>query len=365
VSGRSSTATSVKRWALGVTALLCLSCGSDSGSLQSRASSAPADARAWIAGHLPDSFEIVSAGEQRGTRSTGYGPDTRPWCETCERESQIAIAVSPTSVPVPAEGRDPRPVRVRGHDATLTTLTDEGEAYGFQVVWNERDDLRIAVDGINGPTEDETLKVANDVRGISEAEWQRLVRALSIDTHIGRVDPTATPVDVVHGAVDGAEYVLTALVPGDYPLGPEDRRLDCFRLAFKGAMAKDQCPGHPLWERVAGKLFVYGDVDANITTVRVSPSYGSSFAPFTVDTFSAPTGPPTRFYVAPLPDSACGVSVDDTAGGQPGPGTTGPLLGKDDDYTRCAPLMRGDAPPTPSQPTTPTPSAPAASSASG
>jgi len=24
------------------------------------------------------SFEIVSASEQRGTRSTGYGPDTRP-----------------------------------------------------------------------------------------------------------------------------------------------------------------------------------------------------------------------------------------------------------------------------------------------
>lgn len=235
----------------------------------------------------------------------------------------------------------------------MSTLTDEGQEYGFEVVWNERDDLWIAVEGSNGPTETDTLKVANDIRGITEADWQRLVRELSLDTRAGRVDPTATPVDVVHGSVDGADYVLTVLVPGEYPLGPEDRRLDCFRLTFKGVAAKDQCPGHPIWGRVAGQLFVYGDVDPGITSVRLSPSYGSRFEPFTVDTFAASTGPPQRFFVAPLPSDACAVSVDDAAGQRRAAGITGPLTDAGDDYARCLPLMNADTPsPTPGPPTT-------------
>ena len=354
----------MKRWLLGVAVLLCVSCGSDARSAQSAGSSSATDARAWIAGNLPDGFEIVSAGEQGGIRSSGYGPDTKPGCPTCERDYRFAIAVSSTSVPVPSRGRDPRTVRVRGHDATVSTLTDEGQAYGFEVVWNERDDLRIAVEGSNGPTESETLQVANDVRGISEADWQRLVRELSVDTHIGRVDPSARSVDVVHGDAGGAEYVLTALVPGDYPLGPDDHRLDCFRMMFNGVVAKDECPGHPIWERVAGQLFVYGDVDASVSAVRISPSAGSSFEPFTVDTFAAPTGPPARFYVGALPDNACAISVDDAAGARRAGGPTGPLVEAGDDYGRCLPLMNAEGPSSPGPPTTPTSSVPVLGSSS-
>jgi hypothetical protein len=275
---------------------------------------------------------------------------------TCDREYEIAIEASSPTVARAPRGRDARPVQVRGHDATLSTLTDEGDEYGFEVVWNERPDLRLAVEGSNGPSQADTLAVAEDVRGISETDWQRLVRELSLDTHVGRVDPTSTAEDVVRGSTSGADYVLTVLVPGGYPLGPEDRRLDCFRLSYGGVTTKDQCPGHPIWERVGGQLFVFGDVPPGIDQVRVSPSYGSSFAALTVDSLAAPFGPATRFYVAALPEGACAVSVDDANGQQRDPGITGPLTESAADYTRCQPLMSASTPGGTGPPTTPVPS---------
>ena len=345
----------MRRLGLAGFVFVLLSCGSGAARTGSTASSPVADARAWVAGRLPSGFEIVSADERGGFRRAGYAPQSTFNCVTCDREYEIAIEVSSPTVPRAPRGRDARPVQVRGHEATLSTLTDEGQDYGFEVVWDERSDVRLAVEGSNGPSEEDTLAVAEDVRAISEADWQRLVRELSLETHAGRVDPTATAVDVVRGSTGGAEYVLTVLVPGDYPLGPEDRRLDCFRLSYQDATTKAQCPGHPIWERVGGQLFVFGDVPPDIDKVRVSPSYGSSFAVFTVDSVAAPFGPATRFYVAALPEGACAVSVDDANGQQRGPGITGPLTESADDYTRCQPLMNASTPGGTGPPTTPLP----------
>lgn len=331
--------------------LVLVSCAA--GTTAATQSAAPPDARAWIAGKLPDGFEIVSADEQAGVRRVGYAP-------AGEREPQVMItATLPGPLPA-ARGRDPRGVRVRGHDATLSVLTDEGHTYGFEVVWNERDDLRLAVEGSNGPTEQQTLSVADDVHGMAESDWQRLLVELSLDTYVGRVDPTATPVDVVHGSIAGSDYVLTVLVPGGYPLGPEDRRLDCFHLTFRGEATKDQCPGHPMWTRVRGQLFVFGDVPADVARVRIGPSYGSSFPSFVVDGVAPGTGPSVRFYVAPLPEGACAVSADDADGQQRAPGVTGPLTEAGDDYSRCIAAMNASTPggaptaPPASPPPTPT-----------
>jgi hypothetical protein len=295
---------------------------------------------------VPNGYEIGSADERAGVRRVGYAPNG-------DRDYQIAVAASSPSMAVPARGRNPRQVRVRGHDATLSTLTDEGHDYGFEVVWDERDDLRLAVEGSNGPTEQDTLAVAKDVRGISEPDWQRLELELSVDTHVGRVDPNAAAVEVVRGDVGADPFVLTVLVPGSFPLGPEDRRLDCFHLTFRGTTTKDECPGHPIWSRVGGQLFVFGDAKADIGSLRISPSFGSSFASFSVDTTPAPSGPPTRFYVAPLPEGSCAVAVDDAVGGQRGPGVTGPLTETGDDYARCVAAENSGAP-TVGPPTTPT-----------
>ena len=342
----------VRRLVLAGSVLVLLSCGSDAARTASTASSPVPDAEAWVAGHLPSGFEIVSAEDRGGVRRAGYAPQSTTGCAYCDREYEIAIQVSSPTVARPPRGRDPRPVQVRGHDGTLSTLTDEGQAYGFEVVWDERSDLRLAVEGSNGPSEADTLAVANDVRGISEADWQRLLRELSLDTHVGRVDPTATAVNVVRGEAGSTDYVLTALVPGDFPLGPEDRRLDCFRLSYGGVRTTDQCPGHPIWARVGGQLFVFGDLSNGVEQLRVSPSYGSSFAAFTVDTVAAPYGPATRFYVAALPEGACEVSVDDASGQRRGPGTTGPLTESADDYSRCLPLMNASTPGASGPPTT-------------
>jgi hypothetical protein len=326
---------------------LFVACGHDATTtIQQPASNV---ARAWVAGTLPDGYSIVSADERAGIRRVGYAPNG-------EDEYRVAITVTtPTSDPL-TRGRDPRSVKVRGHDATISVLTDEGHAYGFAVVWDERVDLRVEVDGANGPTEAETLTVAGNVRGITEPDWQRLLLELSVDTHVGRVDPTATPLDVVLGSVAGDEYVLTALLPGGYPLGPEDRRLDCFHLAFRASTTADFCPGHPIWARVAGQLFVFGDVSADTARVEITASYGSSFPAFTVDAVAPPQGPSTRFYVAPLPEGACAVTLDDADGHSPGPGPTGPLSEAGDDYARCLPLMTADPMNNPPNgpPTTPT-----------
>ena len=148
------------------------------------------------------------------------------------------------------------------------------------------------------------------------------------------MDPNATPVDAVNGDARTEHFILTALVPGSFPLGAEDHRLDCFHLTFKRETTKDYCPGHPIWQRVAGQVFVFADAAAAVTSVRISGTYGTNLAPLTVNTFAIAQGPPTRFYVAPLPNDACSVSVDNTSGAAgPGPDRS-PRLGP---TTRDAP----------------------------
>ena len=300
--------------------------------------SSPPSGRAWLAGHLPAGFVMVRAEEQGGGRTVGYAP--RP-----QAEPQISITASSSATESP--GQRSRPVRVRGHAATLATLFDEGQPYGFSVTWDERPGLQLIVEGTNGPTEQETLAVAERVHAVSEPDWQRLLIELSPDTHMGRVDPSAVPTEALRGSIGGADYVLTALVPGGFPLGADDRRLDCYRLTYRGETTKNECPGHPVWARVGGQLFVFGDGGPDIKTVRIRGIFGSRFEPFAVNTSAIRAGPPTRVYVAPLPEGACAVSVDGP-GGSPGPGATGPLQEAGADYTRCTGIAPGRPPSPPS-----------------
>jgi hypothetical protein len=286
---------------------------------------------------------MVGADERAGRRQLVYAPAS---VGGDLFDYQVAITASTPRAARRVGGRDPRSVKVRGHDATLVTLTDEGQEYGFSVFWDERSDLRIVVEGSNGPTEQQTLAVAEDVHSISTADWQTLLVEFSLDTHVGQTDPNARAVEALGGTVDGDDYVLTALVPSGYPLGEADRRLDCFHLSFGGETTKDYCPGHPVWARVGGRIFVFGDVAPDVTNVRISALNGSTFDPFMVDTVAMSSGPPTSFYVAALPQAACSVSVDD-ANGPGGPGATGPLAEAGADYTRCTGRAPGQPPNSP------------------
>jgi len=246
----------------------------------------------------------------------------------------------------PSAGIDAQSVRVRGHQGRLTTLTDEGQPYGFAVAWDERSDVHLVVAGTNGPTRQQTLDIADDVRSITDAEWQRLLVELSPDSHVGRLDPRATPVEVAHGIVGDEPYALTALVPSGYPLGKADRRVDCYRLTFRGDTSRDECPGHPNWARIGGQIFVFGDVGTDVGRVRVTGMDAPTPILSTVDTFAAPSGPKTRFYVAALPEGTCAVSVNGIDGTGRGLGDTGPLQEAGVDYTRCTGSSPG-FPPTP------------------
>ncbi len=292
-----------------------------------------------MAGRLPDGFVPLSARDTSGTRTVGYGP-------AAQHDDQILITASAPAAAPPSTGIDAQSVGVHKHQGRLTTLTDEGRPYGFAVAWDERSDVHLVVAGTNGPTRQQTLDVADDVRSITDAEWQRLLVELSPDSHVGRVDPRATPVEVVHGTVGEEPYALTALVPSGYPLGNDDRRVDCFRLSFRADTSSDECPAHPNWARVGGQIFVFGDVGVDVRRVRVTGAEGTILNPFTVDTFAAPSGPPMRFYVAPLPEGTCAISVDGVDGAAPTLGETGPLQEEAADYTRCTGSSPG-SPPTP------------------
>lgn len=213
--------------------VLGLAACSDSGHVVTNAPTS--NERAWVAGHLPGGFEIVSADDREERRTVGYAPRG-------DDDYQISITASTPEAAPSFGGSNQRSTRVRGHEATLFTLTDEGHDYGLPVTWDECSDLRIVVEGSNGPSEEDTLAVAEGVRGIPDAEWQRLLVELSLDTHLGRVDPTATPVEIARGMVGNDDYVLTALIPGGYPLGPEDRRADCFHLAFRDETTRTTAP---------------------------------------------------------------------------------------------------------------------------
>ena len=321
-------------------AIASAACGSSAGRSVTASSTAGS---AWVAGHLPNGFVIVSAEERAGHRTVGYAPEA-------ERERisdfQIAITASTPATADRQQGRDARAVRVRGHDATLVTLTDEGTEYGHAVAWDERSDVRISVEGSNGPTEQDTLAVAEQVRSISETAWRTLLIELSPDTHVGRVDPHARPVEALRGTTHGSDYVLTALVPGGYPLGVDDHRLDCFHLSYRGQTTHDYCPGPQPWTRLSGQLFVFGSAPRSFSHVRITGIEGTRLDPITADTSRLSSGPPQAFYVAPLPEGTCAVSVDNADG----PGTlggTGPLQEAGTDYTRCTGLAPGQMPPGP------------------
>ena len=328
----------VRRALLLVAALAVAACGQGGdGDGSPDDAAVAADARAVVAGHLPDGYVMVRAADDQGGRVVDYAP-------AADGEWRLRIVAAPPAAATEPGGRDERQVEVRGHEATLVALTDEGREYGVGLAWDERPDLRIQVLGANGPSVEEVVAVAEDVRSVPEDEWQRLLTAFSPDTHVGRPDPAATPVEAMRGSVDGDEYVLTALVPGGYPVGPDDQRLSCFRLTYRGETTPDHCPGHPIWARIEGRLLLFGDVGADVPAVRIRDRSGAGFAPFTVDTTPAPTGPPIAFYVAPLPEGACSVSVDAVGGSSPGPGETGPLADQEDDRARC--LALATAPPT-------------------
>ncbi len=294
----------------------------------------PATAEHWVAGHLPDSFGPVLLTEDPQGAIVYY--DTSD-AEHDLYDAPLRVSVVPTD-PVATTGHNrAETVDVAGHDATLMELTDEGRPSGLAVSWPQAPGLWILVEGLD-LDRDDVLAVARDLHPVGATEWDRLRRALSIDSKVGKADPEATPVDVVSGTVDGDTYTLTALVPSGYPLGPDDQRLTCYRLTFRGASSGDKCDPHPWWMRIGGHLFVFGPADPSTREVTIGPYQDLPDEPFTVPTALVGQGAPTAFYVTPLPDGRCYVTI--TPASDRNLGDIGPLPG-DPEQAACLTQLHG------------------------
>jgi hypothetical protein len=312
--------------------------GSSSSSGSSGSSGAtvdPATAAGWVAGALPDSFGPVLLTEDADRSTISYAPADAEY-DLYDSPLRVTTTARDDLASMPASGAET--VDVNGHDATVLTLTDDGRAYGFAVVWQQAPGRWLRVEGLDDLSRDEVVAIARDLRPVDAAEWDRLRRALSIDTRIGEADPDATPVEVLSGAVDGETWTLTALIPSGYPLGPEDQRRDCYRLTFRGESSGDKCDDHPWWMRLGGQIFVFGPAAPDTDEVTIGPYQDLPDEPFSVATATIDQGPPTAFYVAPLPDGRCYVTI--TPASDPNLGDIGPFPA-DPDQAACLEQLNG------------------------
>jgi hypothetical protein len=241
-------------------------------------------------------------------------------------DAPLRVSASPRDVTSGKNLKSQEKIEVHGRNGLAVPLIDEGEIYGVALMWEQNPRLWLTVEGSQPLTRADVAAVAEGLTPVDADEWNRLRRALSLDTHVGRVDPGAIAVEAQSGTVDRDVYQLRVLVPADYPLGPEDRRRNCYRLTFRDESSGDKCDTHPWWLRVGGHVFVFGPAGPNTREVRIGPYEGSNIDPTVVATVAIDRGPPGRFYVHPLPEGVCFVEVNAVNGARDGNlGPIGPL----------------------------------------
>lgn len=277
-------------------------CGNGSDSLDIAAGDlplGPPDSEYWVAGSLPADFRLVNVREHdsgRGTkvRQIEYQPgdvlsDSAAGALTVE-----AVADDGDNL---TGSRGTEPSRVRGHDAVQFPVTDDGETYGVGVRWHERPGLTITVHTRFPVGEVELYRVAEHVQPISAQTWAELMAPYAIDQGAPAADMER--VEAARGDVNGQEWVLTALLPADYPLVEADRRSACYELSYGGATTTGISCGRTSWVRLAGENFVVGQ--ASVGTERVDVSTPDGLIRVSVEPVRVDRGPPTLFWVAPMP----------------------------------------------------------------
>jgi len=310
----------------------------------------PTSSDFWVAGDLPDAYRLAylqdSTTVGQAFHRSGYKHDGPGDAYDAELQVDSMTSDSKAGFDV-ASGSS---TTVRGHAATLATMTDEGSAYGVALTWEERPGLRLIVRAAQPLTEADARTVAEGVQPVSDDTWQKLSKATDpVAVSDGRLAPDMRRVAATSGVEEGERWQLTALLPADFPLIDGDRRAACYELAFRGATTNGtSCVGHASWERLGGRIFLIGEVPPEFAQVHVTPDAGAAFD---IDTAAAPGWSATRFYATPLPEGTCVVAID--AGGKSF-GSTGPLEepSTHDDWLRCS----TSAPPGPLGPGPPPPS---------
>ena len=240
--------------------------------------------------------ELQRAEESKGRQTSYYGRETSD-----PSDSPLTLHAADAAA-VPALEPD---TTVHGVAADFTDLTDDGRVYGRGLRWIENGvELSVELDG--RPNDAALRAIAESVQPVPLERWKTLVVATSPWPNT----PPAGSKAVVVRRSGGA--TLTALLPPGFPVAPEDERLPCFRLRFRGDSATD-CARNPTWERLGGAVYVFGIVSPRVRRVRV---VAEGVGRVTVPAVRARGYGLARFYAARLPTNTCEVQIRNARTGQ-------------------------------------------------
>jgi hypothetical protein len=339
--------------------LFVAACGSSGTAATKRPAATSTDPRGaanspyWIAGWVPKGARLDST---RG--SSADGGELLGYSTTRALEDDIQIEATPYTGPAPASACDnhgigARRSTIRGHASCEGPDSDDGHQFGWIVSWIERPGLDLTV--VNHDPEEVAQarpiarRIAADLRPVTVATWHKLVEMTTF-AFGPEAPPDMTRVVVEHGDAGGARWTLTALLPPDYRLGPDDQRWPCATLQLAGqsqTVCADDAGRGSRFARLDGRVFAFGMVPASAHLLELRAADRDTGNPTAnvvrtgVHTTSVP--PVTeRFYAAELPTGNCGVDVFD-ATGQPG-NAIGQALSLPGDGPPCNPPITG--PPT-------------------
>lgn len=285
----------------------------------------------WSIGGLPQGHHLLIAKQYDGEQVTLYGPPTGDPDDSPIELWAYAPGHSPFSAPAIGQ------TTVHGQPAEFSMLTSDGDEYGRQLRWSEPSGETLAL-GVDGrPTDARLHALAESVRPEPPERWAALQVATSRPPSLKRLPAGMKRVVVRRGRVAGRRWTLTALLPPGFPVVPEDRRAACYRLSFARERSYgSDCDARATWKRVAGTIFVFGELPARVKRVRVT---GQGVA-VTRRTGRANGYPLASFYAVALSSDACEVRVRDAdrRGDAAELGSTGPAVeGSRADRRRCRP----------------------------
>jgi hypothetical protein len=224
-----------------------------------------------------------------------------------------------------------RPISIRGHRATISSLVDGADVYGREILWQERPGVWIeVVSGTLKGLNDHRLKVvAEEVATVSDRHWRRLEVGTSLPPPVSQL-PAGRPSRIVErGRVHGHTWVLRALIPRGYSLGWYDFRSPCSQLSYRGRTTYGfDCDAPTSWELVKGQIFVFGVLRPSVHRVQVRAYHDNRSPGVVVRTRTIERLRGFAFYVVPMPRSTCEVDVRDAGrhGGRGEIGRTGPFM---------------------------------------
>lgn len=269
---------------------------------------------AWILDQLPDGFAPAVVQDGADSRAVIY---QRQSGSGDVFDGQLSIITS-NQGPGPAGIPGAEEVTLHGRTGYLLPLADDGVTYGLMVLWPDDQQRWIMLQWGESVADDDVLAVAAGARAVDADEWAALNRTLgSAATVLGEV-PDAVEEIVAEGSSSaGTSYQLVALVPPDYPLSENDRRLTCFRLDVGGQPGERRCNRHGWWTRIDGTTIVHGPVDTEASGVVLAEMSidGSPVdpTPIAVDVVRTTSTAPIAFFLAEVP-GWCWIDVTVTDG---------------------------------------------------